>query len=50
MTFMLYGVNPLDALTWAGALLLMMAAGVAATFVPARRAAQVDPLAAIRMN
>jgi ABC-type antimicrobial peptide transport system permease subunit len=48
MVFMLYGVSPLDATTWAGAALLMIAAGVAASVVPARRAARVDPLVAMQ--
>jgi predicted permease len=48
MVFMLYGVSPLDATTWAVAALLMVTAGVAASVVPARRAARVDPLVAMR--
>jgi putative ABC transport system permease protein len=48
MTFMLYGVNPLDKVTWALALLVMVAVGLAATLVPAARAMRVDPIIAIR--
>jgi len=48
MTFMLYGVSPLDAVTWTGAVVLMTLAGLLATLVPARRATRVDPLIAIR--
>jgi putative ABC transport system permease protein len=48
MTFMLYGVNPLDKMTWALALLVMVAVGLAATLVPAARAMRVDPIIAIR--
>lgn len=48
MTFMLYGVSPLDAVTWTLAVALMAAAGLLATLVPARRATRVDPLIAIR--
>ncbi len=45
---LLYGVSPMDSMTIAAAILaLAVVAGVAA-FVPARRAARVDPLAAIR--
>ncbi|HEY4130382.1 MAG TPA: ABC transporter permease [Gemmatimonadaceae bacterium] len=48
MTFMLYGVNPLDVTTWASAALLLGAAAIVATFIPAYRASHVDPLIAIR--
>ena len=48
MVFMLYGVSPLDVATWAGAVASMGLAGLAASVVPARRAARVDPLIAIR--
>jgi putative ABC transport system permease protein len=41
-------VSSVDAATYAGVLVLMVAAGLAACFVPARRAARVDPLEAIR--
>jgi putative ABC transport system permease protein len=42
------GVSPIDAATYASVLVLMAAAGLSACFVPARRAARVDPLEAIR--
>jgi ABC-type antimicrobial peptide transport system permease subunit len=48
ITFALYGVSPLDAVTWAAALLLMVIAGLVATLVPARRATRVSPLIAIQ--
>jgi putative ABC transport system permease protein len=48
MVFMLYGVSPLDVRTWLAAVLLMVAAAVVAALVPARRAARVDPLIAMR--
>jgi len=48
MVFMLYGVSPLDVRTWLTAVLLMVAAAVVAALVPARRAARVDPLIAMR--
>jgi predicted permease len=50
MTFMLYGVSPLDAGTWAVAGLILVVAALAATLVPALRAARVDPLIAIRVE
>jgi predicted permease len=50
MEFMLYGVNPLDAPTWALAVLLMSGAAMLAAVIPARRAARVDPLVAIQCD
>ena len=48
MQFMLYGVSPLDTLTWVGASTLMIAAGLVAALIPALRAARADPLIAMR--
>lgn len=48
MEFMLYGVSPVDAATWALCALLMAAAAALAVFLPARRAARADPLVAIQ--
>lgn len=45
---LLYGVNPMDALTLTGAVLTLAVVAAVATFVPARRAARIDPLTAIR--
>jgi len=45
---LLYGVSPLDATTWAGVTFMLAAAGAVAIFVPARRAATVQPLIALR--
>ncbi|MGH7619957.1 MAG: FtsX-like permease family protein, partial [Gemmatimonadaceae bacterium] len=50
MLFMLYGVSPLDPLAWAAAVALLVVAGGAASIIPARRAARVDPLIAIRVE
>ena len=44
----LEGIQALDPWTYAGVLVLMIAAGSAACLMPARRAAKVDPLEAIR--
>lgn len=48
MESMLYGISPLDGMTWLGAVLLMTAAAMAAALIPARRASKVDPLIAIQ--
>jgi ABC-type antimicrobial peptide transport system permease subunit len=48
MEFMLYGVSPLDAITWVGASALMAAAAMLAAAIPAYRASRVDPLIAMR--
>ncbi len=45
---LLYGVPALDLLVYLGAALLMSAACLGATLLPARRAAKVDPLTALR--
>ena len=48
MVFMLYGISPLDAATWFGAVTLMFLAAMTAAMIPARRASRVDPLIAIQ--
>jgi ABC-type lipoprotein release transport system permease subunit len=44
----LYGVSPLDPLTYAGVGLLLAVAAVAASYLPARRAIRLDPTQALR--
>ena len=44
----LFGVSPLDPWTLAGAVIVLSAVSLLAAFLPARRAAAVDPLEAIR--
>jgi ABC-type antimicrobial peptide transport system permease subunit len=44
----LFGVRPTDPLTFASVLLLMTTVAAAAAWLPARRAARVDPIAALR--
>jgi ABC-type antimicrobial peptide transport system permease subunit len=45
---MLLGLSPLDPVSFIAAPLLLVAIGVMATLLPARRAARIDPLKALR--
>ena len=45
---LLFGVKPMDPLTFAGAGLLFILVTLAGSYVPARRAANVDPIKALR--
>jgi ABC-type antimicrobial peptide transport system permease subunit len=45
---MLFGVHPLDALSLAGALCVLAVATTVAAWLPARRAASVEPVEALR--
>jgi len=45
---LLYGVTPTDPLTFGSAIAVMMIVGMAATALPAWRAAHVDPMIALR--
>jgi putative ABC transport system permease protein len=44
----LYGIQPRDPITFATSPLLLLVAALVAAYVPARRAARVDPASALR--
>ena len=45
---MLFGITWLDRATYAGSALLLLAVSAVACFTPARRAASIDPIQALR--
>jgi putative ABC transport system permease protein len=48
MSSMLYDVKPTDPSTYVAVALVLLAVAFLATYIPARRAAQVDPVIALR--
>jgi len=48
MATLLYGVRPIDAITFASVAGLLMIIALAACCIPARRAMRVDPMVALR--
>ena len=47
---LLHGVSPTDPLTLGGAALTLLASALVASWLPARRAARVDPTTALRAD
>jgi macrolide transport system ATP-binding/permease protein len=50
MANLLYGVNGYDPLAFSGAISLLAICATAAGFIPARRAASIDPMRALRTD
>jgi putative ABC transport system permease protein len=48
LSSLLYGVKPFDPLTLASVFMLLLGVGLVASFVPAHRAASIDPMIALR--
>ena len=50
METILFNISPTDPVTYAGVTAFLLVIGLLATFLPARRAAGVDPVEALRAD
>jgi predicted permease len=50
MTALLFNVSPLDPITYAGVSVILAAAALLASYVPARRATNIEPMEALRVE
>jgi ABC-type antimicrobial peptide transport system permease subunit len=48
LSSLLFGVTPVDAITYSAAAAVLVIAALAASYIPARRAAAVDPVETLR--
>jgi putative ABC transport system permease protein len=48
LTAVLYGVGPTDPATFAGVAVMLLVSAALASWLPARRAAKVDPVTTLR--
>jgi putative ABC transport system permease protein len=50
LSTLLYGIKPTDALSFVSAALILLAVALAASYIPARRAASADPSSVLRTD
>ena len=50
MTSLLFNVRPIDPLAYSGVALVLIAVAMVASYLPARRAARIDPVVALRVE
>jgi ABC-type antimicrobial peptide transport system permease subunit len=50
LSTLLYGISPLDPVTYAAVPVVLVIATVLASYLPARRAASVDPVEALKVE